>query len=106
MKPNATMLLLGMAAAAAIISLAHGQSAERPIRFVLHLSPGGPTDTLARVVAPKLSQALAQAVVVENRPGGDGVVAAESVLTAPADGHSIFWAGSSAIVGVPLLHKN
>jgi tripartite-type tricarboxylate transporter receptor subunit TctC len=105
MKPNATMLLLGMAAAAAV-SLAQGQPAEQPIRFVLPLPPGGPTDTLARVVAPKLSQALGQPVIVENRPGGDGVVAAETVLATPTDGRSILWGGSSTIVGVPLLHKN
>ena len=61
----------------------------RPIRFVVGFLPGGPSDTIARVVGAKLAEGLGQPVVVENRAGAGGNVSADIVAGANADGHTI-----------------
>ena len=60
----------------------------KPIRMVIAFAPGGPTDLVSRVLAQRLSEQLGQAVVVENKPGAGGNLAAEIVATAAPDGYS------------------
>jgi tripartite-type tricarboxylate transporter receptor subunit TctC len=62
----------------------------RPIRVVVPTTAGGVPDVLARTVGQRMSEALGQPVVVENRAGAGGILAAEAVLKAPADGHTLF----------------
>lgn len=63
---------------------------SQPIRLITPYSAGGGSDTFARAIAPKMSEALGQTVIVENRPGGNGIIAAVSVARSlPADGYSI-----------------
>ena len=61
----------------------------KPIRVVLPFPPGGGTDALARILAPKLNDTLGQALVIDNRPGATGNIAAEIVAKAPADGYTL-----------------
>jgi tripartite-type tricarboxylate transporter receptor subunit TctC len=61
----------------------------RPIRLVVPFPPGGGVDTLARTVAPRLSDILGQQVIVENKAGAAGLIGVESVVRAPADGYTI-----------------
>ena len=67
--------------------------------------PGGATDTLARVFAPRLSDALGQPVIVDNRPGSNGNVASEMVARAAPDGYTLYVAADAQIVIGPHLYK-
>ena len=62
---------------------------NRPVKLLVPFTPGGGTDILARVVGQKISEALGQPVVVENRPGGNTLVATELLVNAPADGYTL-----------------
>lgn len=78
----------------------------RPIRFVVPFSPGGNADTLARLTAQKLSDALGQQVIVDNRAGGGGVIGMEIVSRATPDGHTIVLGYTSTIAITPSLMAN
>ncbi|WP_165585641.1 tripartite tricarboxylate transporter substrate binding protein [Roseococcus sp. SYP-B2431] len=68
---------------------------ERPIRLIAPFPPGSGTDILARIIAEPLSRVTGQPVVVENRPGANGVVGAQAAATAPADGTVLLMMGTS-----------
>jgi tripartite-type tricarboxylate transporter receptor subunit TctC len=72
--------------------------------MVIAFPPGGPTDLVARVLAQKLSEQMGQSVVVDNKPGANGNIAAELVAKAPADGYTVFY-NTSAIALSPALYK-
>jgi tripartite-type tricarboxylate transporter receptor subunit TctC len=78
---------------------------SKPIRMLLAFPPGGPTDINARVFAQKLSEQMAQQVVVDNKPGAGGNLAATEAAKAPADGYTIFY-NTSAITIAPALYAS
>src|SRR5215471_6067685 len=75
----------------------------RPIRFVVPFPPGGGTDIYARIIGPKLADALRQQVVIDNRPGAAGALGAEVAAKAPPDGYTIWIGQVSNLVIVPAL---
>lgn len=79
---------------------------NRPIRLVVFTPPGAGTDLLSRTLAPPLSRALGQPVMVENKPGADGAIAGEFVARSAPDGYTLLMGTNSPLVGAPLLHKN
>ena len=80
---------------------------SRPIRLIVPFPPGGGTDIYARILAPKLSEALRQQVVVDNRAGAGGALGAELAAKAPPDGYTI-WIGqtSNLTIGPAMRSKN
>jgi len=90
------------------VLLSHGAAAQyptKPIRLLVPFPPGGGPDLVGRILAPKLSDALGQPVVVENRVGGNGNVAGEAVAKSPADGHTLLLGNDSLFVINPHLYK-
>jgi len=86
-------------AAFAIPSLAQSWP-QRPVKFILPLGPGAGADIGARLFADQLARRWGQPVVVENRPGGDGIIAINAVIAA-RDDHTLLWGPSSTFVGHP-----
>jgi len=79
---------------------------SRPVTIVVGASAGGAADAQARLIAKTLSQRLGQPVVVDNRAGAGGRLAAQLVARAPADGHTLFLCSTSILVIEPLLRTN
>jgi len=73
---------------------------QRPVKFILPLGPGAGADIGARLFADQLARRWGQPVVVENRPGGDGIIAINAVIAA-RDDHTLLWGPSSTFVGHP-----
>jgi tripartite-type tricarboxylate transporter receptor subunit TctC len=78
---------------------------SRPIRLLVPFAPGGGADTLARIVTPRLTEAMGQQWVVDNRAGAAGNIAAETVARAAPDGHTVFMGFSSVLTVNPSLYK-
>jgi tripartite-type tricarboxylate transporter receptor subunit TctC len=85
--------------------LADAPFPNRPIRFIVPLAPGTGTDTSARHVARHLQEIAGQPVVVDNRPGANGFIAAQGLLSAPADGYTVLIGNSSLLAVNTALFK-
>src|ERR1700733_12984349 len=77
----------------------------RPVRMIVGLAAGGPTDLVARLVAQWLSEHLGNQFAVENRTGAGGTLATESVINAPPDGYTLLFAGPTVTISASLYKK-
>jgi tripartite-type tricarboxylate transporter receptor subunit TctC len=88
------------------VDLAAGQTyPARQVHMIVTFPPGGNADTIARLVADKLTQQLRQSVIVENKPGAASIVGTTAVVQAPADGHTLLQAGTNISTNPALGHK-
>ena len=90
-----SLLLAALGSMPALAAAREGEFPQRPVRLVLGFPPGGATDNSARLVAQKMAEGLGQPIVVENRPGASGNIAAEFVARSVPDGYTLFYTTST-----------
>ena len=104
-----SVLALCLPAGAQMLSLSPPSTGadfpSKPIKFIVPFPPGSGTDTSARYFGKKLSDLTGQAVVVENKPGANGFIAVRAVLSAPADGYTVFVGSNSTLAVNAALFK-
>jgi tripartite-type tricarboxylate transporter receptor subunit TctC len=105
LTPRRTLLLGAAAAALPAPAIAQAPWPSRPIRAIVSFPPGGAIDTVTRLIAPAIGEALGQPLVVENRPGATGTIAASAVASAAPDG-TVFLFDASSHSSAPHLVRN
>ena len=102
-----TAVLLAAAFTLVAADSASGQTyPAKPIRLIIGGLPGTAPDVIARLMQPHVSQSLGQSLVIDNRGGGSGILAAQIVLAAPGDGYTILMTGGAGLTIVPFLTKH
>src|SRR5436309_9973109 len=105
-KQNAAGVLAFILAAFLSSAPARAQTfPDRPIKMIVGFSAGGGTDVIARILAQKLSESLGQTVVVENRTGASGLIAAEAVAKSTPDGYTLMMGSQTTLAVAPTLYR-
>ncbi|MFM9969459.1 MAG: Bug family tripartite tricarboxylate transporter substrate binding protein, partial [Burkholderiales bacterium] len=92
--------------ATSLVSTAIAQTyPTKPVRVLVGLGAGGGTDLMARIVTPKLTEAMGQPFIVENRVGAGGIIASDAVARATPDGYTILFSPSGVMVINPTMVK-
>ncbi len=110
-RPWAHLSVLAPLCAAFSVSAVHAQAVspgaypDRPVTIVVAYAPGGGVDGVARILGSALSKALNQSVVIDNKPGAGGVIGAQAVARAPADGYTFLLADPAFAVAPSLLAR-
>jgi len=94
----------GLALATAPRAFAQAWPSARPVRVIIPFPPGGTLDAVGRMLAARLSEQMGQNFVVENRPGGNGIIGADAVAKAPADGYTLLF-NASTFTTAPMTMK-
>lgn len=106
---SASRILLGVVLATGMAATdGHAQTAtypDRPVKMLVGFAAGGGTDVAARILAQKLTEALGQTVVVENRPGASGMIAAEAVAKSVPDGYTLMMGSQTTLAVAPALYR-
>src|SRR5690349_9909340 len=98
--------LAGVLVGAVLFTAASAQPyPSQPIRMIVGFAPGGGTDVTARAVVQELSEALNQRIVIDNRPGANGVIGAEVTAKSPADGYTILMVNNGHTVNPGMYRK-
>jgi tripartite-type tricarboxylate transporter receptor subunit TctC len=106
--PTRRATFAGLLAAAAIasgVNLANAQNFTKQVHIIVPYAPGGTSDILARLIGPKLSEAIGQPVIVENKPSASGNIGADFVATQPGDGHTLLITDVGTLATQPSLVK-
>lgn len=94
------------ACAPAVWAQGNGAWPDKPIKFILSQPPGSGPDTVARLLGEHLTKALGQAIVIENKPGGQNIIGAQTAARSPADGYAFYFATTAALVTNKYLFKS
>jgi tripartite-type tricarboxylate transporter receptor subunit TctC len=109
MKSTTTVvrsLIIIAIGALATLNTAQAQSwPQRPVKVLVPFAAGGNIDVMGRLASQRLSEAFGHQFVVENRVGGNGIIATEAVARAPADGNTLLWASTNVIAIFPAMQK-
>jgi tripartite-type tricarboxylate transporter receptor subunit TctC len=100
------MRKLLLAALLVLPLFASAQYPAKPLRAIVAFGTGGTTDVTARIIAAALSQSLGQPVVIDNKPGADGIIAGSEVVKSAPDGYTIFFGTYTQVSALPSLRKN
>jgi tripartite-type tricarboxylate transporter receptor subunit TctC len=103
-------LLASLAALLAVVAAIENVEAQpypsRPVKLVVPYAPGGAGDVIARIVSVQLGKDLGVSVVVENKPGGGGMIGAQAVASAPPDGYTVLLGNTTEMVVSPYVVKS
>lgn len=102
---RAALIAASIVASTVVTGGAHAEYPERPLRFVIPFPPGGGADNLARILAQSISPRLGQTIVIDNRAGAGGNIAAETVARAAPDGYTLLQANVSHAISASLYRK-
>ena len=105
MNRRLSLQLLAVAAASAVAGPVLAQTQSRPIRIVLGFSAGGGSDIVLRVIGQSLAQQLGQPVIIDNKPGADGIIAADFAAKSAPDGLTLYFGSGNSMVATPVLRK-
>src|ERR1700730_1943927 len=100
-----SVLLIAILSLSSSLAIGADDYPSRPIKLMVGASPGGTTDTMARAIAPPLASSLGRPVLVENRPGAGGSLAADAVAKSAPDGYTLLVSFSSPTINAPLYPK-
>jgi tripartite-type tricarboxylate transporter receptor subunit TctC len=105
---RARLLIIAAVLALWSIGAAHPQTnyPDRLIRVIVPFAAGGPADTLARLVTQRLSLALGQNIVIDNRPGAGGTIAAKAAVAAEPDGYTLIYGNTAVLAVGPAVYRN
>ncbi|HYC45197.1 MAG TPA: tripartite tricarboxylate transporter substrate binding protein [Burkholderiales bacterium] len=92
--------------AASVPAFAQQPYPTKPLKMIMSFPAGGPTDILGRLLGQKFTESWGQNVVIDNRPGGGGVIGAMLAVKSPPDGYTMYLGGITTLVLAPMLHKS
>lgn len=104
---NKIVALLSAACVVVSFVAAHAQPyPSKPIKFLVPFAAGGPADTMARLTAQTLAQALNQTIIIDNRPGASGIIGARAAAIADPDGYTLMYGNTASLVVGPAVYAN
>jgi tripartite-type tricarboxylate transporter receptor subunit TctC len=102
---TAQAVACGIAALASVAAVAAETYPTRPVRMIVAVPPGGPADVLARIVGPRLTEPMGQVIVIDNRPGANGIIAYDTTARAAPDGYTFCLAAAGIAIN-PSLYRS
>src|SRR5688572_3504350 len=99
-----TKVVCGLALALTSLAALAQSAPGKPVRMVVGFPPGGPIDTVARILAPQLAEGFGQPVIVDNRAGANGIIATDIVAKATPDGNTLFFGTAGNLAVNPSLY--
>jgi len=101
-----TLLSLTVFLACVTGAMAQTDYPVRPLKIISPTAPGGPNDTISRIIGQKLGDAWGRSVLIENRPGANGLIGSDAAAKSPADGYTLLMANDASLTMLPHAHRS